>query len=67
MTAINRSSCGELHCSSSPAEEIMRVQPTRGCSYSVTMPQILQLQYMESSEDSFLGSQCLKPQNVPVL
>lgn len=56
MTAINNSSCGELHCRSSPSEGILGVQPTRGCSYSETMPQILQLQYMESSEDSFLVS-----------
>lgn len=56
MTAINNSSCGQLHRRSSPAEEMVRVQPTRGCSYSGTMPQILQLQYMESSEESFLLS-----------
>lgn len=45
----------------------MRVQPTLGFSYSVTMPQILQLKYIESSEDSFLVTQFLTLQNVSVL
>lgn len=61
---MNNNSADKLQARSDPSEEIIRVRPTLGLSYCVTISQILQLKYIASSEDSFLVVQFLTLQNI---